>query len=219
VSHLTWADISKKLRRFISDIKGTEQKARIDEESLLDFWISGQDDLVTYVARSGKLELQPQLITFELPDDLYRVSAVRSQQGHTILPLDAHPENTEEQVWDGVFWMLQDQWLSFTQPLDQLAWVYYQKYYPAPDQNDSIILIPRWAIQPLTYYVGALTVEQQSIADTQLRRWATKSDSGTPITNPFIPVAEYLMARYREMMLVKVGDTAAGRRTWPTLYR
>ena len=220
---LTWEVALAKLRTYIKDSPtakdGSARTTRFNDKELLDFWIAAQDDLVLYVARGASFTIAEDLTTAELPDLLYRIEVVKNADGYTMLPLDAFEEGDVD-LWEGNYWIMEDRHLTFTTALDADATVFYKCYYPEPSlaQPDMPILIPRWALQACIYYCSALSVERQTLEDPQLRRWASKQqDAGTPLSNPFLPVAEYLLKRYRQVVYDHIGD-ANERSSWHSLY-
>lgn len=220
---LTWGIVLGKLRTFINDPEFNAQEeprnTRFTNAELLDFWIAAQDDLANYVARESTFTVAEDLTSAELPDGLYRIEFVKNADGYTMLPVNVLEEGDID-LWEGIYWRLEDRYLVFTTALTADATVYYKSYYPEPEltELDRPILIPRWAVQACIYYCAALTVERQSVEDPQLRRWASKQqDAGTPVSNPFIPVAKYMLSRYREVVYDHIGD-ANERSAWHSSY-
>lgn len=219
---LTWQTVLDRTRRFLSDQVVSGRTPRVSDQELCDAWTDAQDDLVQYVARPGSFTVAAALTRLPLPDDLYRVDYVANADGWTMMPLtrDGAHEMGDADLWDGMYWYLTHDTIVFTDTLDYAATVYYRAYYPAPVVDDLAkpILIPRWTIQPCVYYVAAQCVEKQIVADPQLRQWASRQqDAGTPTSNPFLQVAEYLMKRYREQIYAR-GQDAQERQTWPSSY-
>ncbi|HUT14843.1 MAG TPA: hypothetical protein VMY98_01190 [Anaerolineae bacterium] len=220
---LTWQTVLDRTRRFLSDQVREGRAPRVTDQELCDAWIDAQDDLVQYVARRSTFTIDDGLSECMLPDDLYRVLYIANSDGWTMVPLTPEGINdqTDTNVWEGMYWYLTHDKIEFTDALDYEATVHYSAYYPAPTVDDlnKPIFIPRWTIQPAVYYVAAQCIEKQIVSDPQLRQYATRTqDSGTPISNPFLQVAEYLLKRYREQVYSRTADSQE-RSTWHSSYR
>jgi len=222
---LTWELVLARMRRFLSDVEVAGRTPRVSDQEIVDAWNDAQDDLVKVVARPKTFTVAAELQRKRLPADLYRIDRVTVDTGdgenhYTVLPLDA-TEVTDVNLYAGLYWYWTHTTLEFTDVLDYAATVYYRAYWPEMDVDDLAkpCHVPRWAIQACVYYASAQCVEKQTIADPQLRQYASRrQDAGNPTHNPFLQVAEYLLKRYREQVWARVDDQINERVTWPSSY-
>jgi hypothetical protein len=84
-----------------------------------------------------------------------------------------------------------------TPETDFTAVVRLDTLYAEPVDEDSEITIPSIAHVALKYLICAYAVERDELADSSLRRWATKEDGGTNRDdNPLRPMARDFYRRY-----------------------
>ncbi len=223
---LTWGTVLDRLRRTIKDVVRESVDPKFSTADLADFWIVGQHELAVYVSRQTTLTIPSGLTTFALPDDFYRVMWVRldtTSDARHMLALDslAYEDGVNDATWEGTYYYLTDTHINFTQEPDYTVTVAYRAYYPEPEDPDDrtqAIYIPRWAVPAVNYYATAQALERKMVDDSNLRRWASKAiDSGTPIHNPFTPLAKYFHQRFREVVFNHIGDESE-RASWPSSY-
>lgn len=220
----TWQTVLDRTRRFVGDVKVDGRTPRVLDSELVDFWEAAQDDLVQYVARLSSFTVPEDTTAGLLPDDVARIDAVIIDDGtnNFFVLHEGWDDVGDYDHLDGTYWYLTHDQIQFTQELDYAATVRYRAYYPAPDVNQLSLpcLLPRWAIHAGLYYVASETLEKQSIADPQLRQWASKTqDAGNPTHNPFLEIAKYMLERYRQIAYDYTQDAENQRLTWPSLYR
>lgn len=214
---LTWEIVLGKLRRFLRDTAGTP---RMSDEELADAWNNAQDDLTNYVARKKTLAVPAGVSRAELPEDLYRIDNVLIYDGEVGYRMPEWDEQIEdEDTWTGNAWQLGDLYIDFAPALQHDVVVCYRAYFPVVEITDPKrpVYVPQWAVQACVYHVAAQSVEKQTVADPQLRQWASRQDAGNPLSNPFLPVAEFMMKRYRQVVYDHISD-AQERSTWRSSY-
>jgi hypothetical protein len=224
----TWEVIRARCRRFVSDVLDADgaRAPRISEQELADAWNDVQDDLVLYAARPKTFTVAAGQTTAKLPNDLYRIERVVLDEGddenhYIVLQLDAEGSPDDINAYEGTYWYKTTNRLIFTQELDYAVTVFYRAYYPeiAPSDNAQPVHVPRWAIQACVYYVAAVTVGKQVIADPQLRQWANRrQDAGNPTHNPFLQVAKYCLGRYREKVFARTQGDTQERTEWHSSF-
>ena len=225
----TWETIRDRCRRFINDVldESGARAPRVTDQELADAWNDVQDDLVLYVARPKTFTIAADQTQALLPDDLYRVDRVvldedDDENHYIVLQLDSEGDPNDPNVYEGTYWYKTTDKMIFTQELDYAVTVFYRAYYPEVDHNvlAAPVLVPRWAIQACIYYVAAVCVEKQVVADPQLRQYANRrQDSGNPTHNPFLQVAKYLLERYRQKVYDRTQDVDNERLEWHSSFR
>ena len=220
----TWGQAVDRLRRTIKDALRDGVDPKFSTLDLADFWSEGQHELAVYVARQATITVPSGLTKFALPDNFYRIMWVRldttdAQRFMKELDPLAYEDGVHEATWEGYYYYLTDDHINFTQAPEYDVTVAYRAYYPdiedSTDRNQALF-VPRWAVPAVIYYVNAQALERKMTDDANLRRWAGKAiDAGTPIHNPFTPLAKYFHQRFREVVFAHIGDSSE-RSTWPS---
>lgn len=86
--------------------------------------------------------------------------------------------------------------LTFSKAPSADVTVRYFAYYPHPVDDNSEILIPRWAYNAVAHLVGALALTQDAINSSGISRWNTREESGTPEDNALRIQQNHLLKVY-----------------------
>ncbi len=79
-------------------------------------------------------------------------------------------------------------------------WLLYQSFYPDVEDNESIVTVPTWALEACAMYTAMLVITGEATKDARYRRYLTRTDSGNPQQNPFIPIVEWLERRFYQVV-------------------
>lgn len=209
----TWSTHRTVLRTFLRDTDDSSYK--FTNEELADWWKWAQDDLAQYVARTSLFTASDGDTSETLPSDLYKVKYVKAYDAdnnyaHVVKQLDAF-EIDDTNIFEGVYWYLTDDTIEFTGedglPCD--VTIYYYAYYTPPTDTTTEITIPRWAEEAVMYYCASIAATKLAAADADLRRYASRQlDAGTPVNNPFVPVAKFMIERYQAIVFAHAADTS-----------
>jgi hypothetical protein len=79
--------------------------------------------------------------------------------------------------------------------------VYYYGYYPAlTGDDDQVIPLPLWAVQPVIMLTAAFTQMPYSVTASSLAQWKTRMDSGGPEDNPLIEQVKFFVEQYERAL-------------------
>jgi hypothetical protein len=138
---------------------------------------------------------------FMLPDDLYRIEGVYSDEGVPIKPARLDPE-----VYRGVSQQAND-WIEypsghllFSEELDHDIVVYYLAYWPKPTVNSSIVGVPSHLFTAICLYASAYCLIPGGVSSASIRQFAQRVDSGTPEDNPLATRVEKLLKLFEMEM-------------------
>lgn len=84
--------------------------------------------------------------------------------------------------------------------LDQVVTVHYVAYYDEVLDDDTVITVPRWALEAIKLYVAALALEPASTKAGALGQYKSRREAGEPEDNPLLRLAEHYMKRYHEIL-------------------
>jgi len=209
---LTWGTLKAQIARRLNDADH-----RTYSEALLRDLVN--DALVAFaashtgMASTFSIEGDGETYEFDLPDNLVDeegagVYAVYWKEGQWLSRLEYFPgqdwpstsRTTSSSPVGYVLWP-QDK-ISFTRvPTDgQDITVYYVAYYPEAENDNSTILVPRWAREAIKYYVLAGALEPGSTKAGKLRQYQSRRDAGDPEDNPLLRLAQYYKQRYYEIL-------------------
>jgi hypothetical protein len=72
----------------------------------------------------------------------------------------------------------------------------YFAYYPSPEVDGDLLLIPRWAETALAYLVGAHCMSSAAVSSANINQWKNREDSGTPEHNAFRVMQDQFLKLY-----------------------
>lgn len=209
---VTWAVLKAQIGRKLDD----PTYSKYSETMLLD---AVNDALVAFAAAHTGVA-SDSLVTgdgstyeFDLPSDVIEEEGAGVYAVHW-------KESTwlaRTEYWPGEAWTSTARTTS-SQPLKFILWpqgkisfsrmptsgqsvtLHYVAYYPTITSDESLITVPRWALEAIKLYSAAVVLEPTSTATGDLRRWNTSRDSGRPEDNPVLRLAEHYLKRYYEIL-------------------
>lgn len=78
--------------------------------------------------------------------------------------------------------------------------LYYNAYYPAIEDDESLITVPGWAQEAVAFYAAARVVEIDAGKQARLGNYKDKQDSGKPTDNPLLELSAYYIKQYWQIL-------------------
>lgn len=210
---VTWATLKAQIARTKLSDPGYSQYS---EALLLD---AANDALIAFaashtgVASDFELEGDGETYAYDLPSNIIEeegagIYAVHWKNNEWLQRLEYWPGN----VWPSssrsttsnpmayVLWPYRK--ISFTRiPADgQDITLHYVAYYDTIVDDDSVIDIPRWALEAIKLYAAAVALEPASTKAGRLGAYRSKRDAGDPEDNPVLRLAEHYLKRYWDLL-------------------
>lgn len=185
------------------------RRTRYDVKDLMHWWNQGQIRLSTMVPRHRHwlYDVSPfagRAYSVDLPEDFFREIVICIDQKEGLPMLDERQFHSARQpgylIYDNKIYVLPE--------CDgKKLLLVYHSYYPDITSEQDKIIIPRWAVEACQIYVAMQVATKESIADARFRKLTGKYDvPGTPINNPFLPVAKFLEQRFFDIIRAHADD-------------
>jgi hypothetical protein len=100
-----------------------------------------------------------------------------------------------------IYWIWPLDTLNLEAPLgtDGAMEIRYFAYYPLAENEedeDALVLLPQWAIQPVSFLVGSYALAALAIQSANIDRWKESDDSGNPEHNALRAQQDYMFKQY-----------------------
>jgi hypothetical protein len=157
-----------------------------------------------YYPQTVTLEATMTETAFALPDDFYRVVGVLDgQTGYWIpqgtISADSSPANGSLNVNNDYVLFPHNQ-ISFANALTKGGELYYAAYWPYPSDETAALAIPEWAVPAVKLYAASTILYRAANDTASVRQWNLQIDSGNPLHNPIIIMADKTMSRFQNYM-------------------
>lgn len=138
-------------------------------------------------------------VSFELPEDLYRITAVFDETSgyyipQNILAAGTSPGNNLQSNQD---WMeYPEGYLSLANAPEADLIVYYGAVWTVPEDDDDVIEPPDWLHRALVFYAASYAMLDKASSASNIRQWNLNIDSGTPAMNPMRDMSVHFYERF-----------------------
>lgn len=195
----TLSELRERVYRVLSD----KTHGQYDIDLMNDAISASLEAILPWVFKRSMttLETDGETVTFELPDDYYRVTGVLDvSSGYYI------PQNTlaAGQTPGGRSLETNQDWLEYPDKSISLAnipegdiVVYYAATWEVPVDDEDVIEAPLWAHRALVFYAASYALLDKASSASNIRQWNVQVDSGTPAMNPMRDMSTYYMERFR----------------------
>jgi hypothetical protein len=194
----TLSDIRDRVYRILADPeRGLYTPDLVDDgikaalEAILP-WVFKRDSIV--------LTADEEAVSFELPEDLYRITAVFSADDgvylkEDILSAGQAPGSDLESNQD---WMeYPEGYINLANAPTEDVTVYYAACWEVPVEDDDVIEAPVWTHRALVFYAASYALLNAASSSANIRQWNVTVDSGTPVMNPMRDMSTYYLERFR----------------------
>lgn len=219
-----WGEVRAEVRTFLQD--ETENPTWTDPELLL-YWGWAQEDFATYIPARKSITYPSSVAQPFLPDDFYVPHVVEFPDGQFIEEIKLTPGT---KLYSGglseisstsypIAWFRDDEYIYLLNEPSGDWRLHYYAYYPRVEGDDSLISLPRWAYQALTFFVASSAMSRKSVNAAQLDQWDTSLDSGKPTDNPLAQEAKRLMESYLSIVYRHLNDADDSISVWRPAQR
>ena len=186
--------------------KESSRSPRYTQEDLRVWWNNGQTRLSTIRPYQKHILYRDDGFVVSLPENFYRPYFV-------VLPNSDKPL-TRISMQDAFFQLSDPSYYVYEGKLHLTGIdasikefvLLYAAYHSPVKDDESVLTIPVWAEEAVSYYVAMSAVTQEMMRDARYRKFISKNDAGNPQQSPFIPVAKWLRERYYEIINTHTDD-------------
>lgn len=188
------------IRRLVSD----EDAATITDDLIYDGFLAALRAIAAKRAKHNKTILNGDgSSTYTLPTDLLKIDTLYDNDGLIILPYidnKAYPHSTD--VSTNTWFLYPEGSITFNDELSTSAKItmyYYGDWDTPASMNDDtfVLTVPKTLLYPISLYNSAYCLIPSSVTNADIRQYATRIDSGTPIQNPMKEHILFLMQMYQ----------------------
>ena len=195
----TVAELKLEIIRLLGEEQGSTYPEPIagtntTSEMLLDSIRAALLSLSTRYWKSQVLEVEDEASDVETPDDLVAIEGVWDNELHMFIPrmfIEVSAQTYEQNSWSEY----PDGYITFSTELASGGLVYYSAHWALPTQDYDEIEAPNMCLTFLSLYATSFCLLQKANGQAELRQYATKVDSGTPIMLPAKDMSDYFMRR------------------------
>jgi len=196
--HKTWSDVAPLVVSLLNDETGGDRL--YSEDELILWWNQAQSHLSSIKPQQKAYHYLPDVVEgkdkIPLPSDLYQPLYIVTPNG-MIDRVDLRDGLTKNQTGFYIF----NKMLYITgNVIPQDFWLLYKAFYPEVKDSESVVAVPQWALEACAMYTAMLVITGEAAKDARYRRYLTRTDSGNPQQNPFIPVVEWLERRFEQVV-------------------
>lgn len=212
MASITWADFKPQIARKLKDTEYSKYSETLLMDCVNDALAAFAADH-TGVATDTTVTGDGSTYEYDLPDDIVDaegagVYAVHWEKNRWLSEIDYWPgrswksttRSTSTKPRAYVLWPTGK--ISFTRipDDDQEITIHYVAHYPEVTSDETAITVPRWAREPIKLYAAARALEPSALATGRVRQWGSKEDSGNPVQNPLMDMAQYFIKQYWEKL-------------------
>jgi len=209
---VTWGVLKGQIARKLND----PENKKYSEEVLAD---AVNDALLAFaashtgVASDFDLEGDGETYQYDLPPDIIEeegagVYAVHWEENTWLARLEYWPgeawPNTERSMSSNpmgyVLWPTGKITFSRIPADEQVVTIHYVAYYSEVANDDSLIAVPKWALEAIKLYAAATALEPASTKAGALGQYKSRREAGEPEDNPLLRLAEHYLKRYYEIL-------------------
>lgn len=195
---LTLGEFKRLLRKVLDEINPVPDQTTVDDDRLAELeWALHEFAMHTALERTLRVENHGGRLT--LPPDYLKMGGVLDVEGNYFLePFPAVTPGNERPLRGWYEWPHGElRLLGVYGPVD----IYYYAYYPPLRGDDNqVIDVPTWAVQPILMLAAAFVQMPYSVTASSLAQWKTRMDSGTPTDNPLIEQVNFFIAQYERAL-------------------
>lgn len=198
-----WSTLEQAVQSLLKDSNKEGKTQKYDTADLITWWNFAQDALAT----TRPLHKHLQYVGVQsgaAPTDYYKSRAVVLPDGTPIEEIQSEqmffdPNIVGFYVYEGEIVTVNTGYDSFT--------LLYDAYYPHITNEHMYAILPSWAVEACTMYVGMLAMTREAAGDARYRKFITKNDAGNPTQNPFLGVAKWMESRYNKIVSAHIDDS------------
>ena len=186
---------------------GSGRRQRYDPDVIMSWWNNAQNRMATMKPLHLHQIYKNDGVVVSLPEQHYKPRAVYLDGYETPLSRSSIEEQYHSPAGHPIYYITERKLVIAGTGMESVDFMYaYSGYYRRIMSDDTIVQVPEWALEACALYVAMQAVTRESMADARYRKFATKTDAGTPVHNPFLPVAKWLEQRFENIIKLHVDD-------------
>jgi hypothetical protein len=202
----TKAEVRNRVLRLLGDPQGAQYEVSLLDDALASALIA----VCKWVPKTQNTALagDNSKLEFDLPANLYRITAVLDSSNDFFLP----QTNLTPGISPGVGKASNNQitgndWIEYPEghitfanaPSGSIT-VYYGAIWKYPTEDNEALETPSFLLTAITYYCCGYVVSNNALASANTRQYNVKVDSGTPSENPLRDMATYFFKLFENEM-------------------
>lgn len=194
----TLSEIRDRVLRVLSDPSGQQYSSDLVDDGIFAAieailpWVFNRK-LVVFAGDSTEL-------SFELPADVYRITAVFDEDSGTYIPqnLLSAGQAPGTDLTSNQDWMeYPEGYISLANAPDGDITVHYGAVWGTPVDDDDELEPPTWSHRAIVFYAASYALLDKASSAANIRQWNVDVDSGTPAMNPMRDMSTYYLDRFR----------------------
>ncbi|RUM42123.1 MAG: hypothetical protein DSY80_07820 [Desulfocapsa sp.] len=207
----TWEDIRNDIVLPIlkdeTPLPSSGRAPRYDLDTVRSWWNNGQGRMATMRPLQRHQIYKDDGVVVHLPENHYKPRALYIEGIERPIPRSTIVEQYTNSMGSPCYYIDDDKLIVANTGQKSVNFIYvYNAYYKRITQDNDIVEVPEWAWEAGALYVAMQAATREAMADARYRKFATKTDAGTPIHNPFLGVAKWLEQRFENIIKLHVDD-------------
>lgn len=194
----TFSEVRAKVYRVLADPSAQQYGATLINDGI----VAALEAILPWVFKRSEVVLEADgvITEFELPEDLYRITAVFDADSGRYLKQNtlSAGDSPGSDLNSNQDWMEYPELsLSLANAPTQDITVFYGAVWAVPEDDDDALECPGWCIRAIVYYAASYALLEKASSSANIRQWNVQIDSGTPIMNPMRDMSTYYLERFR----------------------
>jgi len=195
----TLSTLRERITRILSDPTGQQYPSDLLDDGI----VAALEAILPWTFKQSTALLEADydndVVSFELPDDLYRITAVFDADSGIYIPQNTMSAgmSTGEDLTSNQDWMeYPEGFLSLANAPEEDVILNYGAVWDVPSTDDDEIEAPTWCHRALVFYTCSYSLLEKASSASNIRQWNVAVDSGTPAMNPMRDMSSYFFDRF-----------------------
>jgi hypothetical protein len=194
----TFSEVRDKVYRVLADPSASQYGAALIDDGI----VAALEAILPWVFKRSSviLEADGETTEFELPVDLYRITAVFDADSGLYLKQNTMSagDSPGSDLNSNQDWMEYPELnLSLANAPDSDITVFYGATWAVPEADEDELETPAWCTRAIVFYAASYALLEKSSSAANIRQWNVQVDSGTPVMNPMKDMSTYYLERFR----------------------
>ncbi len=194
----TLSDLRDRVLRILSDPGGGQFEPDLIDDGLR----ASLDAILPWVFKRdvATLEADGATSSWELPEDLYRITAVFDADSGLYIENNSLSAGTAPgaEIQSNQDWLEYPEGeISLARAPDSDVTLFYGARWAEPEADADEIEAPSWCHRALVFYAASYALMEKASASANIRQWNVRVDSGSPVMNPMKDMSSYYLERFK----------------------
>lgn len=194
----TFSEVRAKVYRVLADPSAQQYSATLINDGI----VAALEAILPWVFKRSEvvLEADGETTEFELPEDLYRITAVFDADSGLYLKQNtlSAGDSPGSDLNSNQDWMEYPELsLSLANAPETDITVFYGATWAVPEDDDDVLEPPSWCTRAIVFYAASYALLEKASSAANIRQWNVQVDSGTPVMNPMRDMSTYYLERFR----------------------